>query len=488
MKSLIKNDDAISVVVGAILILAVLVTFMSVFTSSWVPIYEGNAEADHSDTTERTFMDLYKQIELEDKTTNSVTIDLGTDDVSLVKNSYSVGYLEVNESSGAMYLTTNVIGPLLDNSEVGYGFDVIGLNNTEKYPITKFSFDFNMVDPSTSASIKDLEDLMIQFRTSTLNRWISIYPSYDLKDMIVYVKHAETNEKWIAHLDIKTYSKPNQDLYIDYLNNQNFNFMHINLLSKNLELTLMAPENVNVYFNETGAVYNTNTNAKASFHDVIQHYMRMPGDGTGGDYYIDYVQFNGVLDGDQYLDYNKTDAYYEETTISGRPITKLNNNTKFGGGTLTMKSDYNFMVDQSYIYENGAVFLAQDDGEVFKVAPPIIATDNNGSLSISLNGVVLQGNLQASGNGVKTLNTEVVKRIVVSGTTNRIVIEKETTDELYDFWRSYFEDIRSIADNCTNINATLTNTAPTNMTLIINDITSSQKIDITASTKIVKMY
>ncbi|MDF1534453.1 MAG: hypothetical protein P1P69_08145, partial [Methanosarcinaceae archaeon] len=310
----------------------------------------------------------------------------------------------------------------------------------------------------------------------------------------VYVRlDAETDEKWTGEFLLEDYNVPGRDLYVDYDNNNNnrknnntlVNFMHINLLSKSLNLTLTYPVDEDVIFTETGAVYNT-TNAEASFHDVIQHYMRMPGDGTGGDYFIDYVQFSGVLEGDQYFDYHKTNAYYEVTTISGSPITKFNNGTKFGGGTLTMKSDYNFMVDQSYIYENGAVFLAQDDGEVFKVAPPIIATDNNGNLSISLTGVVLNGDLQASGNGVETISTTISNVRVVSGKTNLIMIEKETTNDYYDFWMSLFEDVRSIADNCTNINATLTNnTANTNMTLIINDTSSTENIEIFADTKVI---
>jgi hypothetical protein len=64
---LIKNDDAVSVVVGSILVLAVLVTFMSVVTSTWVPIYEGNAESDHSDEMFDSFLDLRKQIENADE-------------------------------------------------------------------------------------------------------------------------------------------------------------------------------------------------------------------------------------------------------------------------------------------------------------------------------------------------------------------------------------------------------------------------------------
>ncbi|MCK5488098.1 MAG: hypothetical protein KAI86_17885, partial [Desulfobacterales bacterium] len=131
MKNLIENDEAISVVVGAILILAVLVTFMSVVTSSWVPIYEGDAEAAHSDDTNEVFMGIHKQIELADEFSNSATVDLGTDEMAFIKGSNSVGYLEVNENTSGLFLTGNISRTdIPSTSDVGIGIDVEDLNTS----------------------------------------------------------------------------------------------------------------------------------------------------------------------------------------------------------------------------------------------------------------------------------------------------------------------------------------------------------------------
>ena len=482
MKDLIKNDDAVSVVVGAILVLAVLVTFMSVVTSSWVPIYEGNAESAHSDDTHKAFMDIHKQIELADDSPNSATLDLGTDEMAFIQNSNSVGMLEVNESSGAMYVTTTITSPAAE-SDVGIGLSVTGMNNTEKYPITNFSFEFNQLDPKGNNQ-KLSEDFMIQFRTSTLNRWISLYtdPGGSDKDIIIYVKYnSDPDEKWLATFTPSPTVSP--DLY--YLAD---GLIFINLLTHNLSLTLIEPTNQNVSLN--GVPYNTNTsNNTATLHDIIQHYMRLPGDGTGGDYYIDYVQFSGVYEGDQIFTYNTTQSF-AQTTTSGEIVTSFDNNTKFGGGTLTLSSDYNFMVDQSYIYDGGAVFLTQEDGSVFKVDPPIVASKNSdGNLSLSLNSVVLKGDYQASGNDVETLYTTLVGNVhEVNGDTNRIMIEKYVKPEYYKFWKSYFEDLKLFANSFGEINATLTNnTAQTNLTLTINDTTSTKNIDLSIRTKVIEI-
>ena len=79
MKNMIKNDDAVSVVVGSILILAVLMTFVSVVASTWVPIYEKNAESGHGDELFDTFLDLRKQMENADEFPKISTVSLGTE-------------------------------------------------------------------------------------------------------------------------------------------------------------------------------------------------------------------------------------------------------------------------------------------------------------------------------------------------------------------------------------------------------------------------
>ena len=478
MKCLTENDEAISVVVGAILILAVFVTFMSVVTSSWVPVYEGNAEADHSDTTHRTFMDFYKQIEFADEFTNSATIDLGTDDVSFIKNSYSVGYLEVDENSGGLFLTTNLTR--IDYSEssfAGVGLELIGINLSSDTPLDEFKFELIQTD---GANNKLDPEFMFQLAT-TNDRWITLYNSQPQDQYLMFiVKYGDPTVRWqkdVLISDVSTTPYTTINLEGDAV-------LHVDMLDSALYLKLMT--NVpQIITDATGSNTTYNLNQEAPLNDIIQHWAKF-GESS---YFVHYMQYTGVSDGEVYATVENSSQFNTATNGSVYTVTFDNMTGKIGGGTLTMRSDYNFMVDQSYVYDCGAVFLSQDDGEVFKVEPPIVASNNSGTLNLALSSVVLKGDLQASGNGVETLYTTLVGDArTVYGTTNNISIVKETTPKYYDFWRSLFEDIRLFANDFTDINATLTNnTAQTNMTLIISDNSSTQNIDVTVNTKIIQI-
>ena len=124
MKRLLSDEKAVSVVVGSILVLAILVTFMSVVVSTWVPIYEGNDEAQHSDQTYKSFIEFSKQIDNADELKKVTKFDMGTEGTSFIVKSNSVGYLELNDSDGIMEITANLTSdPSI--SELGYALDVV---------------------------------------------------------------------------------------------------------------------------------------------------------------------------------------------------------------------------------------------------------------------------------------------------------------------------------------------------------------------------
>ena len=451
MKNLIKNDNAVSVVVGAILILAVLVTFMSVFTSTWVPIYEGNAESAHSDDTNKAFMDIHKQIELADEFSKSASIDLGTEQMSFIKNSNSVGILEVNESDGDMFVTGNVTHK---STAWGEGFQFVGMDTNETEPITNFSFEFTQMNfkssifsSVSSGEIKLNPYFMIKIWTTELNRWITLYP-YHLKDGFIndgywadevgiWISYEGniTRELWsgkksvTAANDIITVSHPN---------------VSINLLATDQIMELIEPATLAI----NGTIYTNSGPPYAPLNDVIQHYMRLPGDGTGGNYDLNYVQYDGILDANQYITYETADDATSIIVDENNDIKVILDDFKVGGGTLKLQSDYNFMVDQSYIYDSGAVILNQYDGAVFKTASPIVAINDSGNLILTLKSTVLKGDYQASGNGIETLYTTLDRNMYeVRGVTDNITIVKNTTPELYPLWDSYFSDLGDIVNS-----------------------------------------
>ena len=482
MKDLIKNDDAVSVVVGAILVLAVLVTFMSVVTSSWVPIYEGNAESAHSDDTHKAFMDIHKQIELADEFTKSVSIDLGTEEMQFIQNSNSVGYLEVNESDGELF----VIGNITRQSDAwGEGFEIVGMNTNDTAPFTNFSFEFTQLYAKSidDGNIKLNNNFMVKIWTTELSRWITLYPT-DLASNNFYSESMGIWVSYDANPQREIWRGESSDLAGGIINVSHPD-ISINLLTNDKIMKLIEPPTLTI---NTTTYNNTDTGEKAPLNDVIQHYMRLPGDGTGGTYNIDYVQYDGILDATQYITYKTTDESVSMIAGEGSNIKIMLDNFKVGGGTLKLQSDYNFMVDQSYIFDSGAVILHQYDGDVFKTDPPIYVDIDNSDrkLTLTLKSTVLKGEYQASGNGIETLYTALDGNMYeVSGVTDNITIVKNTTTELYPLWNSYFSKLKDeILDpptiyNCTN----LSNSSINQVGMIINS--TNPDITITIQKKVI---
>ena len=448
MKDLIKNDDAVSVVVGSILVLAVLVTFMSVVTSSWVPVYEGNAESAHSDDTHKTFMDLRKQIEFADEFSRSTAIDLGTDEMPFMSNTNSVGYLELNESDGVMALTSTIQSSGVGGSVgVGDSLNIRNLNLTQDAPIREFTFNFIM--DTSYVYIKRLSDpalslpdgFIVVLQSETPDRLKIIVEEvgtpyslgrYRNEGMHLSVKLEYWDilgnvERWEDTWDINIIGS--EDAF-DLVYIGDYTYLDINMLS-------------------TGTLLYNSTGANETFHDLIQYYMKQPDAGT---YDLRYIDYNKIVEGTQTLCYNTTTG-----GISG--TSPVMDNLTIGGGTLTLRSDYNFFVDQSYIYDSGAIILNQNDGAVFKVGggPIYVTNDSNNNLILNIKTTVLQGDYQAGGNGIETIRTQLDGSYYASGFTDNVTITKNTTPELSNLWNSYFEELNSTIYTTTNANSTYDN-------------------------------
>jgi hypothetical protein len=487
MKELIKNDDGISVVVGSILILAVLVTFMSVVTSSWVPIYEGNAEADHSDEVFDTFVDLSKQIENADEQPKSTNIKLGTDEMPFISNTNSVGYMEVNESGGAMALTTEIqrTSPVLG---VGDSFTVKDLNLSQEAPITAFSIHFVLDNITSSDETKFLLpngfSLILQSDTmDPLKITIEGVGEYSgpgtgkwkwndgngLKIRYEYTDISGNVERWEKTWTVFDVQSDNVD-GITWNGDGVYTYLNIDLINPVTTLQLEYPYSTPVTVN--GIPYNVDETT--SFYNLSQHYLKQPGDGT---YDLVYTTYAKIVDSNLILLYNTT------TDTLGGTTPSLNNET-IGSGTLALSSDYNYFSDQSYIYDNGAIIMLQNDGSVFKVgdAPIYVKADPDNNLILNLKTTILEGDCQASGNNIETIRTMLNSSYSLNGFTDNVTITKDTTPELRNLWDSYFEEINSTICT-TTANSTY---YPNNMTLHVlsndaNILLSVEQKEITVS-------
>ena len=247
------------------------------------------------------------------------------------------------------------------------------------------------------------------------------------------------------------------------------------MLSPDIYLKLDKPDSP---LSINGTIYQKGTaNDTCSLGTLIQHYLKQPADGTY-DFYYDKIK--KVSEGTQKLLYNTT-----EGTVGGTEP-KLDLMT-IGGGVIIMESDYNFMVDQSYIYDTGAVILKQDDGVIFKVDPPIFYDNDSVSndLIISFQTVVLTGDHVVSGNGLETIQTVLASpEYMASGLTDEIKITKNTTSELYPLWHSYFSDLGEFV-NSTTANSTDTSNGYDQVGIKINS--TAQNILLTVQTKEIRI-
>ena len=477
MKNLIENDDAISVVVGSILILAVVVTFMSVVTSSWVPIYEGNLESTHSDELFDTFIDFSKQIENADEYPKSTTFKLGTDEMPFISDTNSVGHIEVNSSAAPMTLTTKINRSLSGLGE-GDFINVKDLNLSQDAPITNFTFNctldntFSSVDVGWN-SMRFPDGFGFELQSDTQDKMKIIIEEVgqphplgrvrsdgsNLRIRIEYMDIYGNIERW-GHIWTLGNVSSGVMSGLNSANDSDYTYLDIDFLAPttiyttalNLEYADSYPVTIN------NSSYNV-TNA-ASLRDLTQHYMKLPGDGT---YNLYYTTHNKIVGSDLVFRYSTTTG-----TIGG---TKPDmNGMIIGGGTLTLRSDYNFFVDQSYIYDSGAIILNQYDGAVFKVGdgPIYVTSDSNNNLILDLKTAVLQGDCQAGGNGIETIQTQLDGSYCTGGFTDNVTITKSTIPELSDMWNSYFEELNSTICTTTNANSTYDST---NMTLHISSST-----------------
>jgi hypothetical protein len=245
MKLFLKDENAVSVVVGAVLLLAIMVTFFSVVTSTWVPIYEGDAEAEHSKQMSDNFRNLKFQSELTDSFPRSLIIDLGTEDVPLVSNSRSIGYLELNETEGDLIISTNVTNIM--EADDPYQFGVL---------------------------VKDMADTP---DPTTHNRWIHFFaPGTSRRDLAINIRYGTPVEVW-ENKQIGVYQSIDDPLNI-YVSDEDL--VHIDLLTNATFLELTSPDPVTI----NGTTY-TNGDSAPLF-DLVQHYMSI-----GETYIFDYVNF-----------------------------------------------------------------------------------------------------------------------------------------------------------------------------------------------------
>jgi len=75
-------------------------------------------------------------------------------------------------------------------------------------------------------------------------------------------------------------------------------------------------------------------------------------------------------------------------------------------GAVEFRSGNNYWIDQTYYYQMGGVFLAQEGGSTVRVSPPLsLSYDGNGVVSVDLTLITLSGYQEISGTGPVRIDT-----------------------------------------------------------------------------------
>lgn len=96
-----------------------------------------------------------------------------------------------------------------------------------------------------------------------------------------------------------------------------------------------------------------------------------------------------------------TITIWEDETISA-PIKKL------PLGSLSYRSSNNYWVDQTWIYQGGAVFLSQEGGTTVRVAPPLSVYNNTDKVSVYITPVNITGSAHIAGSGPVRIETRLL--------------------------------------------------------------------------------
>lgn len=109
-------------------------------------------------------------------------------------------------------------------------------------------------------------------------------------------------------------------------------------------------------------------------------------------------------------------------------------------GSIRYKSENSYYLDQSYIYENGALILSQNPGDVLSVSPAFSVVDDE-DLSFNVIKLMLSGEkTSASGYGTYPLQTK------LSSSTSSMIyhLKQITIYTLYNLtWSNFFSDAMS---------------------------------------------
>jgi len=392
-----NEDDGVSVVVGAILIGAILVTLMLTIRLQFVPQWEKSSESSQMQTLQTQFISVKSDIDEHTQNLShaalSQPINLGSEHVSIFSSAGNPRTLTFAPGSQAFALSTPKIRIISGSSTLPVGLpevwsDIVGSQVNNLNVVSSLRLRVHELDKSHAG---EWVRIKIVDTTSQPIGTLKFLISVDSPDLVLTIQTFDTDDA-TGNLISQTSSVVHQSTAVQdyYVNALDPNYLFNQLLSvAPIPFTLLL---------------ETNT--------LVADFALTALQGTGS---------GAVIIG--------ASGFFAEPY-----------NRNVATGYLELEARNRYFVPQSFILEHGAIILEQDDGAVFKVKPTMTASLTSGNITVvALTAPGLLGDsVTSSGATTATVKTTGIDRSFVSGDTPQLNLTIQT--RFPELWADYWSD------------------------------------------------
>lgn len=393
-----EDTNAVTAVLGAILVVALLVALLVTVRIQWVPVWESDAEASHMLEVSQQLAGFKAQIDRQAGNATQVgeissEVLLGTTRSSLFAQNRLPGTLEFEsgaDSGAAFNLSAARLTVILTNGTLV----PIADNEWEDIPAT--------------TEVDDVQQVVaLRLRIDEMDS------SKVGETVAIQLTNAAGASQ--GRFEVTVDSAPSQYLptYSTYnaageLLTQVSTTYHIATSFTPFYVNALEPEFV---FDQVLAA------ADKPMKVTLTHTADMP-----ADYSIAYL---------------KSDGTGQSVLVGGGGALKSPYLQSFTTGTLTYTARNSFYVPQTYVVENGAIILDQGNGAAFKVPPNFQVTEVLGTAGVTLTLPMLTGDSSTvAGPRSATLFTSPRSSTVIQGLSPQLNFSVATSYP--DLWEDFF--------------------------------------------------
>lgn len=395
-----RSDQAVSTVVGAILILGVLVGAITVFQLEVVPGLKEDAESEHASTAHRSMADLDTHLlrELSDVShaPSSTSVPLQPDQPPFVPESSQTSTVSFSAETGETAISSPSLKVVQRNGSTllsgGSGDETPWQNVQNGETISNISEVIGLRIKLTDADPDDGDSLTIEATDANGDYAGDIQVRADINqpdlDLIVQTREPPSPGTVIFHNHIISIHQErwDSDYWIDALLDLYWFELQLENAEKPIDLTF-----------QTG--------------------------GFDAEYKISYSErsSSGL------------------STVVGAGETIADYSRSFPTGTLSYDLQNEFYVDQTLDIEHGSLLVRQADGSAFMVDPPLSVEADSERAQINLDVLSLIGDSgQVSGSNLATVRTNTQTHQSLQAAAGELTFTWDTNAP--ERWQDWLED------------------------------------------------